>query len=58
MQRARSPEARTADSQPILALENPDRYDNDQANLEMAMDQFSKPLAEQFEVSAQAMRVG
>lgn len=33
-----------------------DTYDDRQSNEEMAMEQFCKPLAERFEVSAQAMR--
>ena len=40
----------------ISSLPVGDYHSDRQANEEMAMDQFCKPLAERFEVSAQAMR--
>lgn len=41
----------------ITELAIPDFHKDRQANENMAMEQFCKPLAEQFDVSAQAMRV-
>ena len=46
------------DDMPVAISDLPvgDRHSDRQANEEMAMDRFCKPLAERFEVSAEAMR--